>query len=177
MSSITKQQLLLSLKSLRKDGIFVKEIEFLDETHYAFNLTFANYITDMDDGKAIECLYEKEEEGEGEFCLECVSITRGIDNDKNCVPCPFCGVPTKPHALKERLYTARFILYTSRFYSDSQEGVTDITDGTIPKEMLERVSANLYEMIRQKPQPPPKLDLSGGFPSYGFTIREHGFLE
>jgi hypothetical protein len=170
MSSITKQQLLLSLKSLRKDGIFVKEIEFLDETHYAFNLTLANYITDMDDGKAIECLYEKEEEGEGEFCLECVSITRGINNDKNCVPCPFCGVPTKPHALKERLYTSRFTVTL-------QEGVSVIMDGTTPKEMLERVSANFNEMIRQKPQPPPKLDLSGGFPSYGFTIREHGFLE
>ena len=170
MSSITKQQLLLSLKSLRKDGIFVKEVEFLDEAHYAFNLTLANYITDMDDGKAVECLYEKEEEGEGEFCLECVSITRGIDNDKNCVPCPFCGVPTKPHALKERLYTSRFTVTL-------QEGVSVIMDGTTPNEMLERVSTNFNEMIRQKPQPPPKLDLSGGCPSYGFTIREHGFLE
>lgn len=170
MSSITKQQLLLSLKSLRKDGIFVKEIEFLDETHYAFNLTLANYITDMDDGKAVDCLYEKEEEGE--FCLECVSITRGNENDKNCVPCPFCGIPTKPHALKERLYTSRFTVTL-------QEGVSVIMDGTTPKEMLERVSLNLNEMIRQIkiPQPPPRLDLSGGCPSYGFTIMEHGFLE
>ena len=167
MSSITKQQLLLSLKSLRKDGIFAKDIEFIDEQR-TFNLTLANYITDMDDGKAIECLYEKEEESD-DLCVHCVTITRGIDNDKNCVPCPFCGVPTKPHALKERLYTSRFMV--------TLEGFFIVSDGNTPKEMLERVYLNFSEMFQKKPLPPPKLDLSGGSPSYGFTIREHGFLE
>jgi len=167
MSSITTQQLSLSLKSLRKDGIFVKEIKFIDEQR-TFNLTLANYITDMDDGKAVDCLYEKEEESD-ELCVHCVSITRGNENDKNCVPCPFCGIPTKPHALKERLYTSRFMV--------TQEGFFIITDGNTPKEMLERVYLNFSEMFHYKPDPPPKLDLSGGCPSYGFTIREHGFLQ
>ena len=40
MSSITTQQLSLSLKGLRKDGIFVKEIKFIDEQR-TFNLTLA----------------------------------------------------------------------------------------------------------------------------------------
>ena len=103
MTSIPSSHILLCLKPLRRDGIFVKNIEFLDEKGIEFRLTLANYITDIDDGRDVDCLYEKGDIDDGScYCeaITCCSETPGV-------PCPFCGVPTKRHALKERLYTAR----------------------------------------------------------------------
>jgi hypothetical protein len=160
MTSIPSSHILLSLKPLRRDGIFVKDIEFLDEKGIEFCLTLANYITDTDDGRDVECLYEKGDIDDGS-CY-CEGITCGSETpDDKCVPCPFCGVPTKRHTLKERLYTANI-------EASLEKGVQIVSRGTASTEMLYRVSWSLCDAISQVKKLLPRIDLSGGpCPSYG----------
>jgi hypothetical protein len=143
---------------MRQYGIFVKDIEFLDQRGIEFRLTLANYITDTDDGLDVECLYDKGIDAEYCYCEE---ITCSGTPDSKCVPCPFCGVPTKPHALKERLYTANF-------QASLEKGVTIVSRGSVPSEMLTTISLNLYNTISEIKNLLPPLDLSGcPCPSYG----------
>jgi hypothetical protein len=164
MPSIPSSQLLLCLKPLRREGIFVKDIEYFDEKQHECSLTLANYITDTDDGRDIDCLYEKGDI-DADSCY-CEAITCGTQtSDTRCVPCPFCGVSTKPYALKERLYTAKLAI-------SLEKGVTVITNGSVPSEMMYVVILNIYKKISEINGLAPRLDLSGGSPSYGFTFRD-----
>lgn len=160
MNSIPSSHILLCLEPLRRDGIFVKEIEFLDEKGIEFRLTLANYITDTDDGRDVECLYEKGDIDHGS-CY-CEAITCGKETpDSKCVPCPFCGIPTKRHALKERLYTANF-------QASLEKGVTIVSRGSVASEVLTKIILNLCNIISEIKEYLPRLDLSGGpCPSYG----------
>ena len=164
MSSIPSSQILLCLKPLRRDGIFAKTIEYFDEKGVEFGLTLANYITDTDDGRDVDCLYE---DGylDANSCY-CQKITCGTETpDSSCVPCPFCGVPTKRHALKERLYTVRFS-------ATLDHGVKVIAKGSAPSGMVNAVMLKLSKTISEIKKLLPHLDLSGGCPSYGFTFRD-----
>jgi len=158
MTSIPSSQILLCLEPLRRDGIFVKDIRYFDEKGVEFGLILANYITDIDDGRDVDCLYDK-----GEDECPCTPFTCGtatMVSDK-CVPCPFCRVPTKPHALKERVYTARLS-------ATLEDGVKVINKETAPSEMLYSVVLNLFNTISEIKILLPRLDLSGGpCPSYG----------
>lgn len=160
MNSIPSSHILLCLEPLRRDGIFVKDIEFLDEKGIEFRLTLANYITDTDDGRDVECLYEKGDIDHGS-CY-CEAITCGKETpDSKCVPCPFCGIPTKRHALKERLYTANI-------QASLEKGVEIVSRGTASTEMLYRVSWSLCDAISQVKKLLHHIDLSGSpCPSYG----------
>jgi len=156
MTSIPSSQILLCLKPLRRDGIFVKDIEFLDEKGIEFRLTLANYITDTDEGRDVECLYEK---GLDDGSCYCDGITCG--EEAPGIPCPFCGIPTRRHALKERLYTANI-------QATLEKGVQVVSRGTASSEMLYRVTWSLYDIISEIKKVLPRLDLSGSpCPSYG----------
>jgi hypothetical protein len=157
MTSIPSSHILLCLKPLRRDGIFVKNLEFLDEKGIEFRLTLANYITDTDGGRDVECLYEKGDIDDGS-CY-CEAITCG--ENAQGIPCPFCNIPTKRHALKERLYTANI-------QATLEKGAQVVSRGTASSEMLYRVTWSLYEAISEIKKLLPRLDLSGGpCPSYG----------
>ena len=160
MTSIPSSHILFCLKPLRRDGIFVKDLEFLDEKGIEFKLTLANYITDTDGGRDVECLYEKGDL-DADSCY-CEGITCGTEApDDKSVACPFCGVPTKRHALKERLYTATI-------QATREKGVQVVSRGTAKPEMLSHVTSGLYEAISEIKKVLPRLDLSGGpCPSYG----------
>jgi len=163
MNSIPSSHILLYLEPLRRDGIFVKDIEFLDEKGIEFRLTLANYITDIDDGHDVDCLYEKGDIDE--TSCYCQAITCGTQtSDTRCVPCPFCGVSTKPYALKERLYTARL-------QATLEDGVKVINKETAPSEMLYPVILKLFNTISEIKSLLPRLDLYGGCPSYGFSSK------
>jgi hypothetical protein len=160
MTSIPSSQILLCLKPLRRDGIFVKDIQYFDEKGIEFCLTLANYITDIDDGRDVDCLYEKGDIDDGSCYCEAITCGSETPDDK-CVPCPFCGVPTKRHALKERLYTARL-------QATLEEGVKVINKESASSEMLYSVMLNLFNTISEIKTLLPRLDLSGGpCPSYG----------
>ena len=157
MTPIPSSQILLCLKPLRRDGIFVKAIEFFHEDGIEFKLTLANYITDTDEGRDVECLYEKGDLDAGS-CY-CETITCGTEAPG--IPCPFCGIPTKRHALKERLYTANI-------QATLEKGVQVVSRGTATSEMLYRVTWSLYDIIGEIKKTLPRLDLSGSpCPSYG----------
>lgn len=172
MTALTTNEIYCSLYPFRRDGIFIKDIKYLDALNLTFNLTLANYITDMDNGHAIECLYEKEVQEDGAECAQCYNITAGRDNtgaltDPNCVPCPFCNVPTKRYALKERLYVVTLGVSV-------EEGVKVLTERTMPKVMIYNIVLSLtdtVDVLKKVPPQPLPLNLSGGCPSYGFTPR------
>jgi hypothetical protein len=157
MTSIPSSQILLCLKPLRRDGVFVKDLEILDEKGIEFRLTLANYITDTDGGRDVECLYEKGDlDADSCYCeaITCATEVPGL-------PCPFCGIPTKRHALKERLYTAII-------QATLEEGVKIVARETASSAILSSVSLNLYNTISEIKKVLPRLDLSGGpCPSYG----------
>lgn len=155
MTSIPSSQILLCLKPLRRDGIFVKSIEFFDEKGIEFRLTLANYITDTDGGRDVECLYDK---GLDDSCY-CEEITCGAE--ASGIPCPFCGIPTKRHVLKERLYSANI-------QASFEKGVQVVSRGTALSGMLNRVTSTLYDTISEMKNLLPHIDLSGSpCPSYG----------
>jgi hypothetical protein len=172
MTSIPSSQILLCLKPLRRDGIFVKNIEYYEVKGIEFGLTLANYITDIDNGHDVECLYEKGDI-EDNSCY-CQAITCGSEtSDDKCLPCPFCHVPTKRHSVKERLYTVRLS-------ATLEDGVKVINKETVPSEMLSSVMINLFNTISEIKTLLPRLDLSGGpCPSYGssygssFSVSDH----
>lgn len=167
MTSIPSSQILLCLKPLRRDGIFVKNLKIIDEKQNEFSLTLANYITDIDDGHDVDCLYEKGDIDD--TSCYCKAITCGTQtSDTRCVPCPFCGVSTKPYALKERLYTARL-------QATLEDGVKVINKETAPSEMLYSVTLKLFNTISEIKSLLPRLDLSGGCPSYGCSFSETDF--
>jgi hypothetical protein len=156
MTSIPSSQILLCLKPLRRDGIFVKHLEYFDEKGIEFGLTLANYITDTDGGRDVECLYEKGLEPDSCYCEE---ITCGTESP-GC-PCPFCGVPTRRYALKERLYT-------TRLKASLEEGVSVVMNGTISSFMLTHIILHISNTISEIKNLLPPLDLSGSpCPSYG----------
>lgn len=174
MTPLTINELLASLHCLRRDGIFVKRIEHMTEGSDIIDITLGNYITDSDGGHDIDCLYEKDDNDvscSGK-CGYCEEITCGMQDikafvKKSCVPCPFCGVPTRPHSLKERLYSIR--LSATR-----EDGVNLIDGGITSKEMVRTLLHKIQKTVdtmNNFPTRPEPLDLSGGPPpSYGFSF-------
>ena len=132
---------------LRSDGLFVKPTlnqngEILLET--------TTYVTDIDEGKDVDCLCVHEDDlGLGGSCV-CESITTGewLIEDKapiGQIPCPVCDRLTKPWTLRKRSYNAIIKIHENKVILSNLQPHSTLKP--MPQGMIQKILENCNDAI------------------------------
>ena len=135
------------LDYLKADGLFVSA-SLLSET--MLQVDSITYVTDVDEGKDVDCLCVHEDDlGLGGSCV-CESFTTGewlspeATRPHGCVECPMCNRLAKPWALRKRCYSAIFLI--GEKYLTLQDSHPMKQHTPMPPEMVGKITAVCYDL-------------------------------
>jgi len=133
------------LDLLKGDGVFIST-SMLSET--LIQMTAITYVTDVDEGKDVDCLCVHEDDlGLGGSCV-CESFTSGeglnpeSTRPDGCVECPVCQRLAKPWALRKRCYSAIFLINQSFITLQDSHPMKEHLP--MPSEMAGKISGVCY---------------------------------
>lgn len=133
------------LDLLKGDGLFVSAYPLSEKVVQLISIT---YVTDVDEGKDVDCLCLHEDDiGLGGSCI-CESFTTGewlgadATAPRGSVECPVCQRLAKPWALRKRCYSATFLIHEN--YLTLQDSHPMKEHLPMPPEMAGKITSVCY---------------------------------